>query len=174
METNQGEILEESVSPTIAPEAILEIVNDEHEQNEQPNKNQETDGTEYKRNVFPLSDIDGELVATTSRKRFSESNESAPRKRIKKAHRFIGDWNSEDMESNENRKQFFRVAQKKIAQQKKKIKSLQQKNRRLKFRVDSLQSLTKYLRRRNFISEQAESTLNASLTDLQRNYMIVC
>ncbi|KAG5873010.1 hypothetical protein JTB14_025407 [Gonioctena quinquepunctata] len=127
METNQGEILEESVSPTIAPEAILEIVNDEHEQNEQPNKkfeesfststssealseirkinlieipnkNQETDGTEYKRNVFPLSDIDGELVATTSRKRFSESNESAPRKRIKKAHRFIGDWNSEDME----------------------------------------------------------------------------
>ncbi|KAG5893364.1 hypothetical protein JTB14_000129 [Gonioctena quinquepunctata] len=54
-----------------------------------PNKNQETDGTEYKRNVFPLSDIDGELVATTSRKRFSESNESAPRKRIKKAHRFI-------------------------------------------------------------------------------------
>ncbi|KAG5865207.1 hypothetical protein JTB14_018320 [Gonioctena quinquepunctata] len=111
METNQGEILEESVSPTIAPEAILEIVNDEHEQNEQPNKkfeesfststasealseirkinlieipnkNQETDGTEYKRNVFPLSDIDGELVATTSRKRFSESNESAPKKRI--------------------------------------------------------------------------------------------
>ncbi|KAG5888180.1 hypothetical protein JTB14_016396 [Gonioctena quinquepunctata] len=142
METNQGEILEESFSPTIAPEAILEIVNDEHEQNEQPNKNfrfeesfststasetlseikyieenkelkenkfeesfststasealseirkidlieipnknQETDGTEYKRNVFPLSDIDGELVATTSRKRFSESNESAPRKR---------------------------------------------------------------------------------------------
>ncbi|KAG5883108.1 hypothetical protein JTB14_010478 [Gonioctena quinquepunctata] len=102
METDQGEILEESFSPTIAPEAILEIVNDElNRMNnltkkirkidliEIPNKNQETDGTEYKRNVFPLSDIDGELVATTSRKRFSESNESAPRKRIKKAHRFI-------------------------------------------------------------------------------------
>ncbi|XP_074028896.1 uncharacterized protein [Leptinotarsa decemlineata] len=78
--------------------------------------------------------------------------------------RYFGDFESNDMEDNNKRNQCFGMAREIIRRQKYKIAQLQQKNRRMKCKINTLKSLTSRLRKQNMISENAECSLNASLS----------
>lgn len=76
--------------------------------------------------------------------------------------RYFGDIKDTDFEDPHKKSHCWKLVKKTVANQKRRIKQLQDKNRLLKNRVYSLQSLTKHLRQKNLISENAQLTLNVS------------
>ncbi|KFM65822.1 THAP domain-containing protein 1, partial [Stegodyphus mimosarum] len=76
---------------------------------------------------------------------------------------YIGDFSSDDMNSPTKMKKFFALATAKIEEKQKKIKCLQKRNKRLIKKVDNLRSLVELLTKKNFLSDDATSTLKTTV-----------
>ncbi|VEN64055.1 unnamed protein product [Callosobruchus maculatus] len=106
------------------------------------------------------------VSASWSGSESSISNSPRSVKRRKIQHmRYFGDFQRKDIECPIKRQKFWVLANKTVKLQKKTIKFLQQKNRHLLRKINSLQALNLHLRRKDLISESAEHTLNNSLTE---------
>ncbi|XP_074041612.1 uncharacterized protein isoform X2 [Leptinotarsa decemlineata] len=93
----------------------------------------------------------------------------------KKNIRYFGDLDSDNMEDAKNRRKCFQIARNTISKQRAKIRQLQQSNRRMSHKIKTLKLLTQHLRNHNMISENAECTLNASLSGASKelfNWML--
>ncbi|XP_074041614.1 uncharacterized protein isoform X4 [Leptinotarsa decemlineata] len=89
--------------------------------------------------------------------------------------RYFGDLDSDNMEDAKNRRKCFQIARNTISKQRAKIRQLQQSNRRMSHKIKTLKLLTQHLRNHNMISENAECTLNASLSGASKelfNWML--
>lgn len=81
--------------------------------------------------------------------------------------RYFGDIHSTDWDVPEKRKICWKIVKKTVYSQKKKIHNLQQTKMRMKKRISSLVGLTKHLKQKNFISENAQNTINVSGFNIQ-------
>lgn len=77
----------------------------------------------------------------------------------------MGDIASSDCESPRKARKCFNIAKSTVELQKKKIKSLQRSKQRLRRRVLSLKSLTKMLKEKFHLSENAEKTIEVSINN---------
>ncbi|KAL1489212.1 hypothetical protein ABEB36_014145 [Hypothenemus hampei] len=86
--------------------------------------------------------------------------------------RYIGDIKSPDLSSPKRAKRCFMLLKNTVVIQKKKLKALQEKNRRLAKKISTLNELIKHLKRKNLISEE-RSILDILLRvgDIEKKYL---
>ncbi|VEN59802.1 unnamed protein product [Callosobruchus maculatus] len=92
--------------------------------------------------------VEAEHATIASRKRRVPQNEQSNHMR------YFGDFQRKDIECPIKRQKFWVLANKTVKLQKKTIKFLQQKNRHLLRKINSLQALNLHLRRKDLISEK--------------------
>lgn len=75
----------------------------------------------------------------------------------------MGDWSSEATITPKKAKRKLEMVKTKLQVSARKIKNIQKMNRRLKNKITNLQTLLKYLKNNNIISENAELALKVKL-----------
>lgn len=80
--------------------------------------------------------------------------------------RYFGDFQRPDLEDPRKRYTFWKIANRTIQNQKKKIQNLQRKNRQMINKIHSMKALTRHLRQENLITENAQLMLNVSAKHL--------
>lgn len=98
-------------------------------------------------------------VGPSSRYRGKLSLVSKPKKR----KLYVGDLSSDDFSSPKKAKRHFRFLKTTIFNQRKKIKVLQQNVRRLRGKINSMESLVRLLKQKSLISESSETAIEASV-----------
>ncbi|XP_045463686.1 uncharacterized protein LOC123673257 [Harmonia axyridis] len=106
-------------------------------------------------------------VLTVAHPTTSEAKSSVPRPRKRKC--FVGDVRDEDFRTPKQGKFAFSLAKRKIAEQKKKLKALRMKNRRLQQKISDISGLLNNLREMNLISDNAQDYIEASLPGPSRD-----
>jgi hypothetical protein len=82
---------------------------------------------------------------------------------MRKEPRYFGDCASEVVRTPRSAKRNWQLAKQNIIALRKRVKNIQQQNRRLRSRVVCFKSLLAYLKERQLITDNAEPTINVSM-----------